>query len=188
MFRQVRSREARPFQDDPISGDFKINAVEYDFGRNGVAYYDRDTINVWEKSAQPLSWNRRSHFRNDGVDIKQCKERGQYYVTDFETGEWLQYTFHLEDEETYTISLTVASMNIRGEGNKGKISLEINGEEVRNALPVPNTGGDEHWVTVEVRNVVLQRDTNVIRIKAKNGGFNFKAITFMQSGKNFAAR
>ena len=64
----------------------------------------------------------------------------------------------------------------------------VNEDEVKNTLAVPNTGGDENWTTVDLRNISLLSGKNVLRVRAKNGGFNFKSIAFIKEDKNFASR
>ncbi|HEY8735143.1 MAG TPA: cellulase family glycosylhydrolase, partial [Puia sp.] len=45
MIRQPFSSETLPFKANRISSGSVIPAVDYDLGKNGVAYYDKDTVN-----------------------------------------------------------------------------------------------------------------------------------------------
>ena len=66
--------------------------MNYDLGRNGVAYYDTDTANYRTSGVSGVG-NRGHIYRNDGVDIyKDSVKYNSYYVGDIENGEWLQYT------------------------------------------------------------------------------------------------
>ena len=68
-----------------------IRAVDYDLGRNGIAYYDLDTANYRISTGKPSMGNYGGMYRNDGVDIYQnASDPGNYYVGKIETGEWLQ--------------------------------------------------------------------------------------------------
>jgi endoglucanase len=186
MFRQVYSTTARPFHEEVFFGDFRIPAADYDLGGNGIAYHDRDKPDsAYGNRSQYHCWNRGMASRNDGVDITHGKKSA--FITDFEEGEWVQYTFFLESDAVYTLSLTVSSTK-DSDHKRPKIIVIINGEEIKSNLTVRNTGDEENWTTAEIKNVNLQRDMNVVRVLAKHGSFNLRDLTFIQSGKNFANR
>ena len=109
MMRQPFSAEAVAYKPNVITGNNKINAVEYDLGRNGIAYYDKDTAD-YHGSGMPGTGNRGHIFRNDGVDIrKDANFYKSYYVSDIEDGEWLQYTIAVAKKGVYTLQLEVAA-------------------------------------------------------------------------------
>jgi len=52
----------------------------------------------------------------------------------------------------------------------------VNGVAYKKELPVQATAGK--WQAIDVKDLVLKKGENVIRVKAVAGGYTFKAITF----------
>ena len=97
MIRQPFNYTSQPFKKNIIVPGAVIQAVDYDLGRNGIAYYDMDTANYRISTGKPSMGNYGGMYRNDGVDIFQdTSDPGKYYVGKIETGEWLQYTVQVE--------------------------------------------------------------------------------------------
>ena len=70
MMRQPFSAEALPFRPNKIRDGSVLKAVDYDLGRNGIAYYDVDTAD-YHISGTPGKGNLGRCYRNDGVDIER---------------------------------------------------------------------------------------------------------------------
>jgi hypothetical protein len=93
MIRQPFSNETKPFRANNVSPGTVIQAVDYDLGANGHAYYDLDTANYRISTEKETIGNRGRTYRNDGVDIyEDSSDKSNYYVGHFEDGEWLRYT------------------------------------------------------------------------------------------------
>src|SRR5688572_33291460 len=108
MIRQPHSYTAIPFKKNTIENGNMINAVDYDLGRNRVAYYDMDTANYRISSGKAGEGNRGNTYRNDGVDIVvDSLAPGTWYVTHTEKGEWLQYTVNVPKEGRYDLKFKV---------------------------------------------------------------------------------
>ncbi len=91
MIRQPFSNTALAFKPNKIKDSTVLNAVDYDLGSSGVAYYDKDTADYHTSTQQRTAGNRGRIYRNDGVDIrKDSAAYESYYVSDTEEGEWLQ--------------------------------------------------------------------------------------------------
>lgn len=117
--------------------------------------------------------NRGHVYRNDGVDIAlETGKADSYYINYFETGEWLQYTVEAPKNGLFTITFTVASENANG-----KLELSIN-NVTKPTITIPNSKGWEQWQTVAIKNIPLKKGTNVLRVKAQTGDFNFKSFQF----------
>lgn len=174
MMRQPFSTETRPFKSHLIDKDNVIQAVNYDLGRNGYAYFDKDTAN-YRVSGQDGRGNRGGVYRNDGVDIRKDSSRYEsYYISDIEDGEWLQYTITVKKAGTYSLALNVATPS-----DKGSVSVFINGTKSINAMPLAATGDFHLWRSQELKNIRLIRGTNKVRIYSEKGGWNLKDIRFI---------
>lgn len=167
MFRQVTDPSTKPFKNHLIPG--RIFASDYDLGRMGAAYLDKDFINLWVSDpAKRSEWNSGQQMRNDGVDLYKCTDAitNQYYVGKTESGEWLQYTVASKADKNYTFSIRYAvesNSNIKIETASGKLLASV---------PLDSSGGKENWKTVSVKNIPLLKGENKIRIFFENGGAN----------------
>lgn len=174
MIRQPHSNETLPFKNNPIQSGATINAVDYDLGRNGFAYYDKDTAN-YRVSGQPGAGNKGNVYRNDGVDIFKDKTGNDYYVGDIENGEWLQYTINVKKPGTYNIGFRLAA-----EKEGGLLQLENNKGTVYDRIAVTPTGSSDDWKNFELKNIKLSTGKKVLRVRVIGGGFNFKSFSFKQ--------
>ncbi|HWJ28752.1 MAG TPA: carbohydrate-binding protein, partial [Flavisolibacter sp.] len=148
-----------------------INAVDYDLGRNGVAYFDLDTAD-YHVSGIKGAGNKGRVYRNDGVDIRRdSATSNNYYVSDFEKGEWLQYTIRVVKKGNYTLKLQISS-NQPG----GQLSLQVNGKTTGQSITVPQTNSPADWQVQEIKQVPLNAGKQVLRIYADAGTVNLKSI------------
>ena len=173
MFRQVNSDATKPFKKHAVAGNTTIFAVDYDLGRNGMAYFDKDTANYHVATGgDRTAWNHGRVYRNDGVDILAIKDEvtNGYGIGWTEDGEWLQYTLDVQKPGVYTIGLRVASKG------GGAAALRVNGEALPSSIIIPDTGGLTNWQTVAKERVRLKKGQNTLRIKVEKGGFNLNHI------------
>lgn len=167
MFRQTKDASTKPFKNHQVPG--RIFASEYDLGRMGSAYLDKDFINLWVSDpAKRSEWNSGQQMRNDGVDIYKCNDKitNQYYVGKTESGEWLQYTVQSKGDKNYTFDIRYAS------AADSKIRIETASGKVLTTVLLASSGGNENWKTVSVKNISLQKGENSIRIFFENDGVN----------------
>lgn len=155
MFRQVYSDEAIPFRQHVIDDSLTIPAVEYDLGRQGVAYFDRDSASYQYTPGVKTQGNRGRVYRNDGVDI--AADPGGYHIFSIEDGEWLQYTVEVKKEGKYTIWTDTTGY--------GQVSFYKDGQ-----LLVHMVDG-----------VYLSAGRHQIRVAAVKGGFLFYALHFKRN-------
>jgi len=173
MFRQPYTADTKPFKANRVSNGAIINAVDYDLGRNGSAYFDMDTAD-YHTSGHPSQGNRGRIYRNDGVDIrKDSSEYDSYYVSDIEAGEWMQYTVQAKAPGIYTIKLKVASP-----ADGGALSVMVNGLIQAKAISMPNTGSLTTWQIIPVKGIKLKAGKNKIRLYFDKGGFNLHYMQF----------
>lgn len=166
MFRLTKENSSKPFKNHQVPG--KIFAAEYDLGKMGIAYEDKDFINLWVSDPSKRSeWNSGNQMRNDGVDIYKSEDN-QYYVGKTETGEWLQYTIISKSDKAYTFNIQYS-----GE-NDAKIRLEdASGKQIA-TVTMKATGGNENWQTVSAKGINFRKGENKIRIYFENNGLNLK--------------
>src|SRR5690606_19308125 len=171
MFRQVYAHDAIPYGKNKIASGTVLPAVDFDMGRQGVAYYDTDTASYHYTPGMDTQGNRGRSYRNDGVDIRL--DSTGHHIFHIEDGEWLQYTIDVVDEGINRLSLVVASDSVGGE-----INLHIDGQVLARPTTVPVTGGTRQWIPLPVEIPQLTRGTHVLRVQAARGGFNFKSVAF----------
>src|SRR5690606_22748378 len=123
MFRQVRSGEAIPFKPHVLNKELKIHAVDFDLGRQRVAYYDKDSAWYQYTPGVDTRGNRGRMYRNDGVDIS--REDDVYFINHTEDDEWMQYTIEVKEAGDYSIAVMAAS-----DSTVGKLSILINGVKI----------------------------------------------------------
>jgi hypothetical protein len=171
LFRQPFSSEAIPYHHFHLKDSLMINAVDYDLGRNGVAYYDMDTAN-YRTSGAGGTGNRGRVYRNDGVDIyKDSLKYNRYYIGNIENGEWMQYTINVLKGGNYSFNISVAS------SAEGKLSISSNGKLLATEIVIPSTGSMNAWQTVIVKNIHLKAGNNRIKLLAIRGGFSLESIS-----------
>lgn len=167
MFRQTKTNDVIPFKQVDVKSGTIIAAVDYDLGRNGFAYFDKDTANYWvANGGQHSDGNKGKVYRNDGVDISAVGEN--LFVDHFETDEWLQYTVNVARQSTLTIAVSIQSKT------EGILELNCNGNKME--LPVSNTNGQ--WQKVKSGKIVLKTGANKLRVKVVRGEINFQSVQF----------
>ena len=175
LFRQPFSAKALPYHSYRLLNNLMIPAVDYDLGRNGVAYYDMDTADYHTSGVR--SFGNRGHvYRNDGVDIfKDSTKYNSYYVGDIENSEWLQYTINVVKNGVYTFNIMV----IPGKEN-GSISLTSNGNYLAKDITVPANGSKGNWQIIVVKNIHLSAGIKRLRIQADKGGYKLESIQIIR--------
>ena len=176
LMRQPHSNAAIPFKSNIITDSIVLNAVDYDLGSNGIAYFDKDTADYHIATQKRTAGNRGRVYRNDGVDIrKDSAKADSYYVSDIEDGEWLQYTVNVAQKGIYRLVFKIAADN-----NKGHIMLKDSDKILLQNLPVPNTGSMQQWQSVNTANISLSAGIHALRVHVLQGGFNLQTIQFVR--------
>ncbi len=174
LFRQPFSAEAIPYRIHNLKDSILIDAVDYDLGRNGIAYYDMDTAN-YRTSGANSTGNRGHVYRNDGVDIyKDSSKYERYYVGNMENGEWLQYTINVLKSGTYSFRFSFIGGN-----EDGRLSISSNGSPGRE-LTLPAAVEKNKWSTVSIEDISLTKGINRLRIKVIVGGCKLERLKISQ--------
>ncbi len=162
---------AYPDPDNPhvIPGTF--NTTEYDYGGEGIAYHDNEPDN---QGAGPR--------QEEGVDT-EYSDNGGANVGWINTGEWLEYTIHVKEDDIYQAAIRVASNT----SPRGPLRIIINGENRISDITIPSTGSWSNFITIVVSDIPLYTTDTLIRLYAVGGGFNLGNITidtFIASSSN----
>lgn len=171
MFRQVYSAETKPFKDHVIEKETTIQSVDFDLGRQRLAYYDKDTASYHYTPGVNTRGNRGGAYRNDGVDIQ--REGSEVHIFSIEDGEWLQYTVNVPQAGEYTVSFEVATVN-----DSARISLSSAKKKLINAQALEHTGGLQQWKISAPQSVRLEKGVQQLSVYADKGGFNFRRLYF----------
>jgi hypothetical protein len=170
MFRQPHSPTSIPFKPNMITAGTRLNAADYDLGRNGIAYFDKDTADYHVSTGKREAGNRGGSYRNDGVDIKaDPNSANNYLVTNIENGEWLQYTLNVARKGKYNLKF-----NCLAKSQPGKFSIQL-GKKSSQAVEIPATSD---WKIIEVKNVNLSKGENKLRLVVEQGDFDLDSIQF----------
>ena len=128
----------------------KLQCEYYDFGGEGVAFHDSDSINSGSGRLNKADGSYLHEFRiNEAVDISYTKfqdppidntefnfvdpDKDQHYVGWTNPGEWTKYTIKVEKSGSYQLGLMFTS------NQKGRISFSVNDRDVSGPISIPST-------------------------------------------------
>jgi len=167
MFRQPFSGQAVPFANNGVSNNSVINAVDYDLGKNGTAYFDKDTADYHVSGVRGVG-NRGGVYRNDGVDIS--KDGEGFFVSNMEKEEWLQYTIDVKQPGEYAIQLLLAGRQ------EGKFSLSVDNIFITSAAALPAAANS--WQTLSAGNYKFTNGKHIIRLYVNEGECSIRSLKF----------
>ncbi len=139
-----------------------INATDYDYGGEGVAYHDLTAANEGDGVRQ-----------EERVDT-QNSDNNTPNVGWIVDGEWLDYSIRPDSSRAYNAVFRVASANASG----GPFMVQVNGEQRMGPIQVPGTGGWDKFITLRPGTILLYETDTVMRIHFTKGSFNLGNISF----------
>ncbi len=159
LFRAPHSDQSVPFKAHLIGRTGgRIAAVDFDMGRNGVAYHDDTPADHHiTDGGEWVIWNPAKAYRNDGVDLAPAGSG--FRVTDMRPGEWLKYSFSAQQAGQYRLTA-------RAQGD-GRLSLTINGEPAGELMPGRASAP-----------FALEAGRNTLVIRAESGRLDLDALEF----------
>jgi endoglucanase len=172
LLRQPFSNATIPFTANVINNGTVLNAVDYDLGRNGAAYFDTDTADYHISDAAMRGGNRGRVYRNDGVDIAADTVTKNYYITHTLPGEWLQYTLQVVKGGDYNINL-----NYNAGKEDGKLMLSVNENKNTKVVSIPKASD---WQSLEIKNIVMHPGVKILRIYIEAADINLRSMQFTQ--------
>jgi hypothetical protein len=180
----------------------KLQCEYYDFGGEGVAFHDIDTINSGSGRLNPADGSYLHEFRiNEAVDISFTKfqdppidnnkfnlvepQKDQLYVGWTAPGEWTKYTVNVTKTGTYQLGLMYTA------NQNGKISISVNDKDATGLLTIPSTFVEadsvawrqwHHWNYIyQIAVIDLKKGLQTITIHTVDiGQMNYDYINFQK--------
>lgn len=163
MFRQTKSDATIPYIKTVVENHANVMAINFDLGRNRYAYFDKDTGNYYiSTGGERTAGNKGRAFRNDGVDI--VSDSKGVFVSDFEQGEWMQYTFDVKESATFSVMVLVQTEK------PSSLKIETNNKVSENFNFEPKPGP---WQHITLGKFQLKQGRNTVRIHSTGGSFQF---------------
>ena len=178
----------------------KLQCEYYDFGGEGVAFHDTDTINSGSGRLNPADGSYLHEFRkSEAVDISFTKfrdpaidnspfnfvepEKDQFYVGWTAPGEWTKYTVNIEKTGTYELGIMYTS------NQNGKISVSVNDVDKTGLLLITSTFVEadtiawrqwHHWNYIDkLAKIDLKKGLQTITVHTVEiGQMNYDFINF----------
>ncbi len=155
-----------PFHGTPSAIPGTIEAEDFDFGGEGIAYHDN------------TPGNQDGQYRlNEDVDIIVSADSagGGYVVNIFETGEWLGYTVNVSTRGNYYVELRAVTNS--GFPNSA-FHIEVDGVNVTGTVVLPTTDnvGWSNFQWIGKRTVVLDAGTHFLKVVSDQQYFNLNQI------------
>jgi len=155
-FFALSDQTSAPYGGTPASIPGRIEAERFDEGPEGFAYHDADGANFG------------GQLRETGVDIEPTTDAGGgYSVGWMAPGEWLAFSIDATTGATYRLDARVASL-----GGGGTFHVEIDGVNVTEALPIPDTGGWQNWITLSQMGIALSAGPHRVRLVVDTASAN----------------
>jgi len=151
--------------DNHLVGTLRIEAEDFDWGGQDVAYSDDDSDN-WGGEYRP----------DEGVDITASSDTDRGYAVGWTVdGEWLEYSIYVPEPGFYDLSLRVASAHTGCTARIICYDLDKTG-----TWAIPNTGGAQTWTTI-TRQIFLEFGRQKLRFEILTGGFKLNWIELSPS-------
>ncbi len=154
----------RPYNQSAHLIPGRIEAEEYDFGGEGIAYHEANANGNEGKA----------NLRIDEVDVEATGDsEGEYNIGYILQGEWLEYTVNVMSTGEYNLDIRVAA-----DGDGKMFHIEIDGKDVTGPISVPNTGGWQTWETITLNGISLTEGNHIMRIAFDANYMNINYLEF----------
>lgn len=173
LIRQPFDNNTKPFKSLILKSKLEINAVDYDLGNNGYAYFDLDTVN-YRVSGKPGVGNKGATYRNDGVDIFEDEKPTEYFVANFQQDEWMNYTIDVKKAGDYFVSLEHKS-------KEPNTSMIISTADMDTYIKLPNANNNSQWNFSTEQKITLKEGKITLKMKSLMGEMDVKKIVMRKS-------
>jgi hypothetical protein len=147
----------------------RIQAENFDYGAEGVAYNDVSPGNQFNSTYRPQSGD---------ADIKAV---GSEWAIGFgEAGDWYQYTVSVASSGYYTVNLRAAENNNPPGGRT--VNMSIDGANITTTpITVPTVAAWDEFGIVTLSNIYVQSGTRTLRITLNQTYIDVDYIEFVQT-------
>ncbi len=184
MFRQVNETTTIPFSNHHLPGVIQLS--DYDLGRHGKAYADKDTATHHVSVGSYTAWNNGWVYRNDGVDIQESSDASPlangFNIGWTADGEWMRYTTTVDSTAAYKVTIRYAAS-----ATGSRVRLIAGGNAITGSVELTATGGNQVWSDKVVDDVLLTKGVNSIQVVVDKGGANLGFIRFELSKRQHEA-
>ncbi len=142
----------------PIPGT--LEAIDYDYGGEGVAYHDTDGIN--EGTGPRADEAVDTEFNDGGANIGWIHP-----------GEWVEYSVNVDSTGLYDVELRVSS-----QPGGGQMEIHFNGEDRTGPIDIPATGGWTIFTSIYLNDVELYETDSIMKLNFILGDFNISRVIF----------
>ncbi|MDP0491608.1 MAG: FG-GAP-like repeat-containing protein [Verrucomicrobiota bacterium JB023] len=159
---RVLSDQQLPFAGEPQALPGRVEAENYDWGGEGLAYHDAEEENLT------------GSYRDESVDIEESGDNdGSYSLSWFDAGEWLEYTVDIQPG-IYEVTVRTAA----GVSDPGELLLALDGEALV-SFDTPDTGASNSWSSTVKKGIwIPEGGVKVLRVEALGDGINLNWIDF----------
>lgn len=178
--RQPHTNETAPYTTSTIPG--RIHMSDFDLGKLGIAYYDKDYANYSLSTGSFQAWNDGWVYRNDGVDIEKNEnlvDGNGYNIGFVNAGEWINYTVEVAESGVYDLGVWVASTS-----SNGQFHISVDGEAITEVQSVANTTGWADYQAHVISGVYMKSGKHVLTFHIDNSNaFNILSMDFELSSE-----
>ncbi len=142
-----------------------IKGSYYRDGGSGIGYVD----------ATP--GNSGGGCRADDVDLKSFNNpASNCYVTDIESGEFLQYDLDVGVEDVFNIEFRVSS----NDKDTKTFEIYLDDQAITDTVQFSTDGSESNWITVQTETkTTLNRGYHLLRVAATSSNWNFDSMNFI---------
>lgn len=154
-----------PYLGTPFSIPGQIDAVYFDKGKNGFAYYDKDNK------------NQGAAFRPaEEVDIWPCTdETGEYMVGSVGSPEFLTYSIVVGKEAAYDLIFRTTGVE------DGEVQITLPNSEISQTVKLAATGGEHKWTSTRIEKLNLKAGQDLMKLSVVKGNHNLNWYKWIDS-------
>jgi hypothetical protein len=177
LIRQPHTDLTKAYTKHEIPG--LIYLSDFDLGKNGFAYADKDVADYNLSTGSFQAWNAGWSYRNDGVDIQANTDETNsngFHVGFTEQGEWIKYTVNVKKSAVYRLKLRVAT-----ELANSKFHLSIGDQSITSSSAVQPSGAWDIFDTHIIENIILEEGMQELKIYFDQGSINVSSLEFIEA-------
>ncbi len=176
LIRQPHTDETIPYTKHEIPGIIFLS--DFDLGKNGFAYSDKDVADYNLSTGSFQAWNSGWAYRNDGVDIQTNEDETNsngFHVGFTDKGEWIKYTVEILESGTYQVNVRLAT-----DLPNSKFHLSVDDQSITTSQQVAQTGGWDQFATHTIENVILDAGRKELRMHFDQSSVNVGSLEFIK--------